>query len=73
MNKMTVKVFSVTTAEDQENYFSGEVQIPRRASEGPSQQLASGLYRIIDGRLCQIHVAFSPDEVRHKLDIITKK
>lgn len=73
MNEITVELFSVTTAEDQENYFSGEVQIPRRGSEGPFRQLASGIYRIIDGELCQIEIGLSPDEVRHRLDIITRK
>jgi len=73
MNKITVEHFSVTTAEDQENYFSGEVKIPRRASEGSDRQLASGVYRIIDGELCLIEFGLSPDEVRHRLDKITGK
>ena len=73
MNEFTVELFTHTTAEDQDNYFSGSVQIPKRTSEGPFRQLADGVYRIIDGELCAVEVGLSPDEVKHRLDIISKK
>jgi len=73
MNEITTEFFSATTAYDEANYFWGEYYVPLRAYEGPSPQLTGGTYRIIDGKLCQIQSGLTPDEIRHRLDLITKK
>jgi hypothetical protein len=73
MNEFTTNFFSNTTAEDQENYFTGEVQIPRSMFAGSTAQFPSGVYRIIDGKLYQIQSGMLPEEVRHSLDLITNK
>lgn len=69
MNEITVSLFSVTTAEDQQNYFSGDIQMRTRAFEGASPQLAPGVYRVIDGELCYIITGLSPEEVRQRLNL----
>jgi hypothetical protein len=66
MNEMTEN-FSVTTAEDQNNYFSGDVQIKTRGELGASIKLNSGTYRVIDRNLYQIISGLSPEEVRERL------
>lgn len=70
VNEFTVKFFSFTTAEDQSNYFSGDVHTPLKAFEGEYPYLKPGVYRIIDGKLNPIVSGLSPDEVRTQFDIV---
>lgn len=45
--------FSLSTAEDEKNYFSG-VSSALGELGNAQQQLPSGVYRIVDGELCRI-------------------
>jgi len=73
MKNITVEFFASTTGEDQINYFSGNVQETMKAFEGSARQLAPGVYRIVDGELCQIISGLSPKEVRDSLDAVSKR
>jgi len=45
--------FSVTTAEDEQNYFTGQQELPIHTN--PSVMVPPGTYRIIDGELYRIN------------------
>lgn len=66
--------FSLTTAEEQKYYFSGEVQ-NNDMFEFKEALLSPGNYRIIDGRLCQVITGASPDTIKAHFESIreTKK
>ena len=52
MSGFTVKQFSVSTAEDERNYFTGEFSsLPR---PNPNTILPPGIYRVIDGSIYRI-------------------
>jgi hypothetical protein len=70
VSEYTFDYFSVTTAEDQSNYFSGDIHKPLKAFEGEYPHLKPGIYRIIEGQLNLIVTGLSPDEVRSQLDIV---
>ena len=58
MNELTVLQFSLSTADDEANYFTGSPV----ASVAPdlSHLLPAGTYRVIDGQLCRILPGISP-------------
>lgn len=51
MTKIMQRQFSVSTAEDQRNYFCGSSQVLARGAAHPPSTLPDGDYRIEDGRL----------------------
>lgn len=64
MNGLTKYYFSYTTAEDQSNYFTGEVKYIDYAEVSEDFALNPGDYRIIDGKLTKLKTGLSKDEVR---------
>jgi hypothetical protein len=71
MTELTYQHFSLTTVDDQNNYFSGDVKSSPKIFEGSFVELAPGQYRVIDGELCRIASGLTPEEVRQTLDSIT--
>lgn len=67
MNEISSEFFVATTAEDQRNYFFGEVQFRTSAFADKCEPPAPGTYRIIDGILCRIVSKLSREEVRDRL------
>ena len=67
MNNCVIEFFSVTTAEDENNYFSGEIQSIEKANWGAFLNPSPGMYRVIDGNLYQIISGLGPEEVRRKI------
>ncbi|HDO25521.1 MAG TPA: hypothetical protein ENG95_02600 [Nitrospirae bacterium] len=72
MNEFTVYSFSETSAEDQENYFSGDLHMRTQAFQGATPKLPTGVYRVIEGELKYIISGLSPEEVRHRLDLFNR-
>ena len=68
MNGITIKSFTATTAEDQSNYFSGEVQDRLGVIYGNSPGLPAGRYRVIDGKLDYIITGLSPQKIKESFD-----
>ena len=52
MSRFTVKQFSVSTAEDERNYFTGEFE--SLVQPNPTAILPPGFYRVIDGSIYRI-------------------
>lgn len=65
MSEFVSGVFVGTTADDQRNYFSGEVQLLMPPFIGKGAPIAPGVYRVIDGKLCRIVSGL--EEVRARL------
>ena len=63
MNGLTKYYFSYTTAEDQSNYFTGEIKCVNNAELSENFTLYPGEYRILDGKLTKIKTGLSKDEV----------
>ena len=64
MNGLTKYYFSYTTAEEQSNYFTGEVKSIDNSELFDDLVLNPGDYRIIDGKLTKLKTGISKDEVR---------
>jgi hypothetical protein len=64
MNEYVYNYFSFTTAEDQSNYFTGEVKCVSNGELSEDSPLHPGEYRIIDGNLVKIKNGLTKDEVR---------
>jgi len=65
---LTMNYFSLTTAQEESNYFSGENQEQRSGiifTEIPT--LATGDYRVIDGELCRIVSGLNTVDLRDRL------
>ena len=60
MMKLTTEQISVSTAEEENNYFTGQPEAPVRPC--PNAILPPGTYRVIDGELYRI-VFSGPDTV----------
>ena len=58
MSEFTSEQFSVSTAEDEKNYFTGEQQGPERPN--PNAILPPGTYRVIAGGLYRVLGGVSP-------------
>ena len=56
--------FYITTDEDEQNYFTGEVRQTAVVMLGTYVQVPPGNYRIIDGELCRIDAL---QDIRDKL------
>ena len=52
MKPYPTEVFTVTTAEDERNYFTGEPVLLE--GSGVHRTLHPGIYRVIDGQLCRV-------------------
>ena len=62
---LTDKQFTLTTADDQENYFSGNSKSStRHIDQNTMPELQSGRYRIIDGKMYHIISDLHVEEVR---------
>ncbi|MEW6078132.1 MAG: hypothetical protein AB1724_09995 [Thermodesulfobacteriota bacterium] len=64
MSDFIEEFFTTTTADDQNNYFTGEYQviIPR-----VKQQVPAGEYRVIDGDFFRVLSGGSTEDVRKKI------
>lgn len=58
MREYTFEQFSLSTAEDEQNYFTGQ---PDPIQPDPSAVLIPGVYRVIDGRLYRIVGGLPPE------------
>jgi hypothetical protein len=72
MNNFTDFRFSKTTADDQDNYFTGEVQPQYEIQIGESRELSAGNYRVIDGELLPILSGYTISDIKAKFDDIAK-
>ncbi len=59
MSKLIIEQMSLTTAEDENNYFTGQPQASIQPT--PSEILPSGSYRVIDGNLYRVVGTFPPN------------
>ena len=65
---LTNQYFTLTTADDQENYFSGDSKSSiRQTAQYMMPELPSGMYRIIDGKMYHIVSGLHVEEVRVKI------
>ena len=64
MNELTKYYFSYTTAEEQSNYFTGEVKNLDSSEIYEDYALNPGEYRIIDGKMVKLRNDLSKDEIR---------
>ena len=71
MSEFVSGFFVGTTADDQRNYFSGEVQLRTPPFVGRGAPVAPGVYRVIDGKLCRIVSGL--EEVRARLQSATQE
>lgn len=67
MNTFTQEFFTTTTAEDQENYFSGNDQLLSERFPQERNQIPPGEYRIVDGDLFRIISGVPVKEVRERI------
>ena len=67
MNEFSIEFFAATTAEDQRDYFFGEVQSETPAFSGKWETLSPGSYRVVDGKLYRTISGLSPKEDRDRL------
>ena len=58
MNKFIIEQLSLTTAEDEHNYFTGQPE--GSVQPTPNEILPPGNYRVIDGRLYRIVDSLPP-------------
>lgn len=58
MSEFTFKQFSVSTAEDQHNYFTGQPEVP--VQPNPNAILPPGTYRVIEGTLYRVMGGVAP-------------
>jgi hypothetical protein len=58
VNELTVLQISLSTADDEANYFTGS-PIPS-VVPNLARSLPAGMYRVIDGQLCRILPGVSP-------------
>jgi hypothetical protein len=72
MNEFTANFFSMTTAEEQDNYFSDDIPSQKNIPENDTSPIISGTYRVIDGNLCRIVSGLSTNDVLKRLDETTK-
>ena len=56
--ELVIKQFSLSTAEEEKNYFTG--QPTATAQPNPKTILPPGLYRVIDGRLYRVVEGIAP-------------
>jgi hypothetical protein len=69
--KFHTALFTVTTAQDESNYFTGSNFTAPAPFVGKYAELKSGTYRVVDGELLPILSGLPLDEVRKQLE--TKK
>jgi len=72
MTDFIIESFSITTAEDQFNYFSGTSQSVLIPFIGESIELPEGNYRVIDNKLLPILSGFTAIKLRKEFDKISK-
>jgi hypothetical protein len=63
MNEYFLEMFSATTAEDEQNYFTGQPYYPD--TPDPNVNVPPGNYRLIDGNLYRIYTGV-PVNMRRK-------
>lgn len=63
-------IFFITTAEDQDNYFTGDFKFSYKPFINSHRQLFPGNYRIIDGELNEIIDGLSKDQILMRFDQI---
>jgi hypothetical protein len=68
MNDFIIESFSITTVEDQFNYFSGTTQPIVTHFIGEPIELPDGNYRVIDNKLLPILSGLSISELRERFD-----
>ena len=73
MKDFIVESFSITTAEDQFNYFSGASQSMLTHFIGEPIEIPEGNYRVLDNKLLPILSGFTVSELREKFDKISNK
>jgi hypothetical protein len=67
MNELTAYLFTHTTGEDQQHYFSGEFGSTSHGFDNVTLiDIEPGSYRMIDGQLYQIKTALPPALVECK-------
>ena len=52
MNEFVFEQFSISTAEDEQNYFTGQMEVTVQSN--PNAILPPGMYRVIDGSLYRV-------------------
>ena len=67
MNNFTQEFFTTTTAEDQNNYFSGIAQSTHGRYLDNGNKLPSGNYKIVDGELFRIVSGLPLEQVRKRI------
>lgn len=72
MNEFSTEFFVTTTREDQQNYFSGAIQMGVHAWGGEERSLLPGNYRVIDGQLCLVISGLSTEDVRNRLRLASQ-
>lgn len=65
-------LFTYTTADEQRNLFTGEIQDNYEFFSG-EVTIPPGTYRIIEGKLCKILVGSSPEETKKHFEQIAAK
>lgn len=70
MSELTVFQISLSTADDEVNYFTGSAPPPFRLDSDPNRLLPPGTYRVLDGRLCRIVSGVAP---RHNQPIVASE
>lgn len=67
VSKFTEITFTSTTAEDEQNYFSGTVNSVLEPFAGDRIRLKEGQYRIVDGSILPIISGIPVNELRKRL------
>lgn len=67
MTEFTEVFFTTTTAEDEQNYFSGNICSAGASLGGTGNPIEPGLYRIVDGSLLPIISGLPAEEIRKRL------
>lgn len=70
MNKFTEITFTLTTAQDEQNYFSGTAHSVPKPFTGDKIKLKAGQYRIVDGSILPIISGMPVNELRKQLSAI---
>jgi hypothetical protein len=58
MSTLVIEQLSVSTAEDENNYFTGQQNVIEQPE--PSKVLPAGLYRVIEGQLYRVIGGVAP-------------
>jgi hypothetical protein len=73
MSEYVTEFFTATTADDERNYFHGDVQPDVGESPFEKAPLPPGTYRVIDGRLCRILAGLPTEDVHDRLRAAAKQ